>query len=140
MLKHSLTHSQKQRIIERISTYLAAYKKDVYTAYLFGSFIKDDSFSDIDLGILNRIVLEKPLNFEIGLENQLEDIIIYPVDVRILNNAPISFCQDVIRHGSVILDRDPNARADFEGKVLKQYFDFSCFRRLYLAEVINAPF
>ena len=139
-LKYSIEPSLKQKIIESIANYLIAQKEGISIAYLFGSFITTESFSDIDLGVLTKMVVERPLNFEIELENELERIIGYPVDVRILNNAPLSFCQDVIRHGRAILDRDRNVRADFEGKVLKQYFDFSRFHRQYLAEVIDAPF
>ena len=83
--------------------------------------------------------LNSPLKFELGLKARLEDLINYPVDLRILNHAPLSFCQNVIRHGKVIIDKDPNLRAEFTGKVLKQYFDFSIFRKRYLNEVINAP-
>jgi hypothetical protein len=139
MLKRSIKHSQKLSIIEVISSYLIGQRGGISIAYLFGSFITGESFSDVDLGVLTESELERPLNFEIDLENELEKLIKYPVDVRILNGAPLSFCQDVIRHGRVILDRDPNLRSDFEGKVLKKYFDFSRFRRRYLAEVINAP-
>jgi hypothetical protein len=62
-----------------------------------------------------------------------------PVDIRILNRAPISFCQNVIREGKVILDKNPDERAFFQGLILKKYFDFEPFRRRYLREVVNAP-
>jgi hypothetical protein len=83
--------------------------------------------------------LNKPLDFELELENRLEKAIKYPVDVRILNRAPISFSQNVFRTGRVIIDKNPNMRADFEGRILKQYFDFSPFQQRYLQEVTNAP-
>jgi len=73
------------------------------------------------------------------MECKLEKILGCPVDVRVLNYAPLSFCQNVIRQGKVVMDRNPDLRADFEGKVLKQYFDFAPFRRQYLQEVTNAP-
>lgn len=63
----------------------------------------------------------------------------YPMDIRIINRAPLSFCQSVIRNGRIVVDRDPNMRADFEGLILKQYFDFAPFHRRYLCEVKNAP-
>jgi len=74
-----------------------------------------------------------------NMESEIEKISDYQVDVRLLNAAPISFVQNVIRHGQVIVDMDPNFRADFQGMVLKKYFDFSPFRRRYLEEVVNAP-
>jgi len=79
------------------------------------------------------------LNFELDLENKLEKIVKYSVDVRVLNRAPLSFSQNVIRQRKVILDKDPNLRADFEGQILKQYFDVAYFQRQYLQEVANAP-
>jgi len=39
----------------------------------------------------------------------------------------------------VILDSDPNIRADFEERILKKYFDFSRFRAQYLREACHAP-
>jgi hypothetical protein len=62
-----------------------------------------------------------------------------PVDVRVLNGAPLSFQYHVIKDGQVIVDHNPDIRADYEGRVLKQYFDFSRFRMRYLKEVMHAP-
>jgi len=138
-VKHCLKPSQKEVIIKAITSYLVLERKEIAVAYLFGSFITADSFSDIDLGLLAQTEIPRPLTFELKLEKEIEKFIKYQVDIRVLNGAPISFCQNVIRCGRVILDRDPNLRADFEGKALKQYFDFSPFRRQYLTEVINAP-
>ena len=138
-MKHSLKKPEKQDIIESLSSYLLRQRKDISVVYLFGSFISEESFSDIDLGILTQIEPMRILDFEFRLENQLEQIANHQIDVRFLNNAPISFCQNVIRNGQVILDRDSNLRSDFEGQVLKKYFDFSRFRLQYLAEVKNAP-
>lgn len=138
-MKYSIESSQKLSIVEAISSCLTGQPEGISIAYLFGSFITVKSFSDIDLGILTHKELKRPLDFEIKLENELEKLTKYPVYVRILNGAPLCFCHEVIRDGRVILDREPSLRADFEGKVLKQYFDFFRFRRCYLAEVVNAP-
>lgn len=138
-MKHTLTMSGKEKIIEEISSYLFQSHDEILTVYLFGSFISARSFSDIDIGIVTMMDLSQPLDFELELENRLENVIKYPVDVRILNQAPISFSQNVFRNSRVIIDRNPNMRADFEGKVLKQYFDFSPFQKRYLEEVSNAP-
>lgn len=137
--KHSLKPDQKEKLVAEISHYLEKNFKEIVAAYLYGSFVTDLFFADIDLGILTQNDIEEILNFELDLENRLERIVKYPVDVRLLNRAPLSFCQNVIRHRNVILDRKPNLRADFEGQVLKQYFDVAYFQRRYLKEVTNAP-
>jgi hypothetical protein len=137
--KHSLKSDQKDKLVATISSYFEENFKEIEAAYLYGSFITKRLFSDIDLGILTRNDFKRTLNFELDLENRLEKIVRYSVDVRILNRAPMSFCQNVIRRGKVILDRDPNLRADFEGNIRKQYFDYSRFRKQYLKEAVNAP-
>jgi len=137
--KHALKPDQKEKLVAEISLYLEKNFERIVAAYLYGSFVTGLYFSDIDLGILTEDDIEKPLNFEIDLENGLEKIVKYPLDVRVLNRAPLSFCRNVIRHRKVILDRKPNLRADFEGQILKQYFDIAYFQRRYLQEVTNAP-
>jgi len=137
--KHRLKDSQRELVINRISSYLMDKHGEIVAVYLFGSFNAAEPFSDIDLAVLVDSPLDDPLFFEINLEIELEKIVKYPVDVRILNKAPLSFCGEVIRSGTVIVDQNPNLRADFQGKILKQYFDFTPFRRRYLSEVVNAP-
>jgi predicted nucleotidyltransferase len=139
IMKHSLKKSEKEKIIQKIISRLFEQHDEILTVYIFGSFISARYFSDIDIGIIAAIDLSKPLEFELELENRLEKVIKYPVDVRILNQAPLSFAQNVFRSGRVIIDKNPNLRADFEGRILKQYFDFSPFQQRYLQEVINAP-
>lgn len=137
-MKHSLKHIQKEGILEDIASALKRHE-GIVLAYVFGSFIHCETFSDIDIGVLTDENIESRLDFELNLEIEIEDIVNYPMDVRVINNAPLSFCQNVIRHGRVILERDANMRADFMGKILKEYFEFVPFRRRYLREVTNAP-
>jgi predicted nucleotidyltransferase len=136
---HSLHPDQKEKRVAKISLYREKNFKEIAAAYLYGSFVTSALFSDFDLGVLTQNDIGKTLNFELDLENQLERIVKYPVDVHVLNGEPLSFCQIVIRHRKVILDRKPNLRADLEGQILKQYFDFAYFQRRYLQEVVNAP-
>ena len=136
--KHSATIQEKEECINAISS-LLQHHSEIFAAYLFGSFVTKESFADIDLGILLRREPEDILEYEIELESKLEKLDRFRLDVRVLNRAPISFAQNVIRYGRVIIDREPNIRSDFESYVLKKYFDFARFRQIYLAEVINAP-
>lgn len=138
-MKYTLKESGKEKIIEKISFHFLQSYGEIPTVYIFGSFISMQAFSDIDIAIVTETALRDPLAIELELENELERTIKYPVDVRILNRAPISFCQNVFRTCRIIVDKDPNMRADFEGRILKHYFDFSLFRKRYLHEVINAP-
>ena len=137
-VKHSLTKREKEKFIRTISSGLQQ-NQEILAVYLFGSFVAEKPFADIDVGILTRIVPDYVLNYEIELECRLEKLLTFKMDVRILNKAPISFVQNVIRYGQVIVDSEPNRRAEFESYTLRKYFDFARFRQRYLAEVINAP-
>ena len=135
---YSITKKKKDEIIEIITSFLQQYG-EIFAAYIFGSFISDKSFADIDLGILIQRQPDNLLEYEIGLEIKLDRLVKFEIDVRVLNNAPLSFVQNVLRHGQLIIDINPNRRADFENNVLKKYFDFSRFRKRYLEDVIDAP-
>ncbi len=137
-MKHSVKHIQKESILEDIASALERHG-EIILAYVFGSFIHCDTFYDIDIGVLTGEDIDSCLDFELNLEIEIEDIVNYPMDIRVINNAPLSFCQNVIRHGRVILERDADMHADFMGKILKEYFEFAPFRRRYLREVANAP-
>jgi predicted nucleotidyltransferase len=138
-MKHRLDPSSKEKVVAVISAFLGNDRPEIATAYIFGSFVESGLFSDIDLGILTEGAVEKPLDYELEMETQLEKRVKYPVDVRIINQAPLSFTQNVIRHGRIILERNVALRVEFTGYILKRYFDFAPFRRLYLGEVTNAP-
>lgn len=137
-MKHHLKPSEKERITQEVSGSLLRRHEEILATYCHGSFLTD-AFADIDLGVLLYTALGETVIYEMSLENELEKLISYSVDIRVMNEAPISFCQAVVR-GKVILDRDPNRRAEFESRVLREYFDFAPFRQRYLAEVLNAPF
>ena len=136
-IKHTITKQDKEKITKTISSYLQNHK-EIVAAYLFGSYVSGQPYGDIDLGILVRNEPENPLEYEFELEIKLEELVKFAVDIRILNKAPVSFVQNVIRHGQIIIDSKPNIRSDFESYILRKYFDFAPFRRRYLAEVINA--
>lgn len=138
-MKHNLDAAEKENVVETISSFFHKHVEEVIFVYLFGSFIAERPFSDIDLGVFTNRELNKPLDYELDLEGKLERVAKYPVDVRVLNQAPLSFCCNVIRYGKLLVDRNRNLRADFESKALRQYFDFAPFRRRYLAEVMDAP-
>lgn len=137
--KQSLTPSERAVVSGRIATRLSQ-EPEVSAAYIFGSFTRSEAFGDIDVGVFVEAPesLRSPLEYEFSIESALEKAVRLPVDVRVLNGAPLSFQHQVISKGVLIIDRDPNRRAAFEGNVRKQYFDFSRFRNRYLKEAAHA--
>jgi predicted nucleotidyltransferase len=137
-VKRSVPKVERSEIVKTITSVLGQHA-EINTAYLFGSFLKGDFFADIDLGLLLGHPPPDLLEYEFEIEIELEKQVNVAIDVRVLNHAPVSFVQNVLRHGKVILDRVPNIRSDFESYCLRKYFDFALFRERYLSEVIYAP-
>lgn len=129
--------SKKALIRNELVKFVSQELDDVIAAYLFGSFIGTGQFSDIDIGLLIKDNVTEILTFELSIETRLNNLFRHPFDVRVLNDAPNSFVQNVIRTGMVVVDKNPCFRANYESRVLKQYFDFAYFRRRYLKEVGN---
>jgi predicted nucleotidyltransferase len=139
MYKRRLSIKEREVLIKKISDILKR-KKYILFAYIFGSFASEDSFQDVDIGIFISGVKDRsPLRLELETEGELEDAIHIPVDVRIINNAPLSFIYNILKNKIVIVDNDKSLRADFEGLIYKKYFDFQHLRKEYLREIINAP-
>lgn len=138
MKKKKLSDNRKS-ILQNISGYLEKTRKEIYAVYAFGSFVSKKEYSDIDLAVLLNIETDDSFSYESDLEIELEGIVGSAIDLRILNNAPLSFCYTVIKTGKVILDKIPYSRFDFESRIIRQYLDFSYFQRRYLSEVSNAP-
>jgi predicted nucleotidyltransferase len=137
--KHFVDEAERKVIVEELASHLRETHGELLAAYLFGTFATQDPFSDIDMGVLLQEEVDSSVEYELGLEIELERIARKPVDVRILNHAPPAFCREVIRHRIVLLDRNPAARADFEALVIKKFADFMPYRRRYLEDSIHAP-
>lgn len=136
MHKKKYIVEDKKHLIEKAAAVLQT-KEYVLFAYIFGSFTTDKSFNDIDVGIF--IHGEKPRSrLTLELELELENALCFPVDMRIINNAPVSFIYNVLKSGVVIVDKNISQRADFEGLICKKYFDYTHLRDEYLREIINA--
>jgi hypothetical protein len=133
--KRTLDEAGRDSVLSRVAEFLRSRRPEILAAYAFGSFARGEAFADLDLAVFSERPSTMPLEFEMTLEVELEKLVRMPVDVRILNYAPQPFQYTVIREGVVVLDRDPNRRAAFEGNAIKQYLDFARFRRRSLKEI-----
>lgn len=126
----------KETIVEIVKQELQKHDEIVF-AYLHGSFAEKDTFHDIDIAVFLKELPESKLGYELELETKLIQVIGRIVDVRILNNAPLSFRYHVIKKGVPLLIRDDNERVEFQEFTLSRYFDFAFFRAMYLKETLG---
>ena len=129
---------ERKSIIDRLKSCLESHR-DIVFAYLHGSFAIGDRFKDIDIAVYLDSLPSSPLQVELEIETELGNAIKkYPVDVRILNNSPLSFRYNVIKHGEPIVVHDDDLRSDFVETTLSNYFDFSPFLKIYLKEALGS--
>ena len=104
---------------------LAGAGEDVAAAYLYGSAARGSAvFHDIDAAILLRKDPPPTLDgLHLDLAAELERRLRLPVDLVILNTAPVDPVHRVLRDGILLLDRDPSLRIRFEVNARNAFFD-----------------
>ncbi len=132
-----ITADRKETLLAEIRGCLEKHK-DIIFAYVHGSFATEDNFNDIDIAVFLDRIPDSPLQTELVLEAELENAVRdFPMDVRVLNNSPLSFRYNVIRFGQPLLVNDDDIRSDFVETVISNYLDFAPFRRMYLRETLG---
>ncbi len=132
-----------KRIVDALRQFLAT-REEIIVAYVHGSYAEGRPFRDLDIAVyVNEAALsESPLSYELMLESELQEALReeglrVPLDVRVLNRAPLSFRYEVIKRGTPVFVRNDDLRADFEAATISRYLDFAPFRREQLREVLG---
>lgn len=102
--------------------------EEVIAAYIYGSVARgrQREDSDIDLGLLLRddfmpnalypARVAEEIAKDCGLRQE--------VDVRTLNEMPLTFLHQVLKHGVLVFTRDDLRRVEFETRVYDMYLDY----------------
>lgn len=86
---------------------------------------------DVDVGLyLDDSQLPRRSELSCALADRLSNVIQIPVDVRILNNAPISFLFHVLR-GHLLFSRNEERLTDLLEEVPRRYLDIAPLLRRY---------
>lgn len=118
----------RERIAEDIKGYLSDINELAF-AYLHGSFAEGGNFRDIDIAIYTSFPGNE-LEFESDLSYELSEKIGYPVEVRVINKAPVAFQMAVLRKGTVILSTSNEIRTDFIEDVSRRFREYAHFRNI----------
>jgi predicted nucleotidyltransferase len=126
--------------ISQISPVLIQY--DVNSVYLFGSRVDGTASldSDYDLGILLRHFNQERHTtlFACELEADLRHAARIPIDVVLLQRAPVILKYTIIAEGQVIYCVDSDYRTDFEDIVIRDYLDFRPFLDMYYHDMYQS--
>lgn len=125
-------------VVEKLGRYFAAYPEGIACAYLYGSVARGTARpeSDVDVAVLLEQDPQPTLaESGIGLAGDLEASVGLPVDVVLLNLAPVDLVHRVLRDGIIVFERKPLERIRFEVQARNAYFDL----KPYLDEYRRAP-
>lgn len=137
----TLEKEDKQFIQEKTTRILTEYKEILF-AYLFGSFVHDPGFHDLDIGIYLRedafpsICPKGTLAFETSLGVVMEKDLGYPVDIKVLNEKPVAICH-AVTNGRLLLSRDEPTRFNWVEKTWDRYLDMGHFFRTSLLDLLG---
>jgi Predicted nucleotidyltransferases len=138
MKPRDLSIEEKQQLSDLLVG-LLSNREEILFAYVYGSFLHG-AFRDIDIGVFlqdGRGGAAEPLRYEMALEQDLEDTTGVPIDVRVLNAAPLPFAYSVLQTGEVLVSHDEKARCDFVCRIYTHYHDFAYYRKRYRREALG---
>ena len=107
---------------------------------MHGSFVDGGFFRDIDVGVFVTGVDSADFwEYETRISQQIEEAIYnkFLVEVKVINEAPVSFCYHVIK-GQVLYVRDEDALVEFMVRISRDYLDMALLRHRHMTEVMNS--
>jgi uncharacterized protein len=129
-------HSQSRLKPEELVQHLTG-RPEILFAVLYGSASEGETFRDLDVGIMldrAQVPASFDLNYAFSLGENLQKVLRFPVDVRVLNDAPLPFRYNVSR-GIPLVVRDWGAWFAFRERTWDEYLDFQPVAMSYLREM-----
>jgi hypothetical protein len=134
---HKTGREERLKVVETIKVVLQKEPNIVF-AFLHGSFLSEPSFRDIDVAVFLGAENALPhLDLELDLSQRLEDALDskFPVEVKVINEAPLSFRFHVIT-GEFLFTRNEDLSVDYMTCTARQYLDFAPLRQRYIKEAM----
>jgi len=134
---HKAGRQKRFHVIETLTAMLQKEPSIVF-AFLYGSFLSEPVFRDIDIGVF--LAFDNPsdyLNVELDLSRKIEDALgsEFPVEVKVVNHAPLAFRYSVVR-GKLLFSENDNILVDFMTSAARKYLDFAPLRHRYIKEAM----
>lgn len=121
---YDLGIEERLRVKDQAAAILAA-EPCVAFAYLYGSFAEAQPFHDIDVGVYRSGPdPDSGMPFSVVLAQRLSERLKFPVDVRILNGAPVSFLHHVLR-GKLLVSHDDDLLGGVMEDTIRRYLDMA---------------
>lgn len=125
--------------LEVLRQSLAGAGPGLVCAYLFGSTARGKARAGSDLDVAVLFASDPPHTLAgLDLADDLSAATGRPVDLVVLNRAPVDLVHRVLRDGLLLLDRDRSARIRFEIRARNEYFDLLPYLQRYRHSIPEA--
>ena len=125
---HTLSQTEKNHITSLVSCVLNQDERVIF-AYIYGSFVCESFFRDIDVFVYTRkgentFVTQSGIRdniYEAVIRAEFHNIGIDGIDVRVINDAPYDFVIDILDKGILLVDKNRELRTDYIEQISDQY-------------------
>ncbi len=134
-----LSAAEREKVLAAVQDRLGG-RREILFAYVHGSFLGGCPYRDLDLAVFlepQQVDATRWRRYELDLAVELELLTGQPVDVRVLNDAPVAFRYHVTK-GLPLVVRDREQLDEFQARTWNDYFDSQPFARQYLREVLRS--
>jgi len=126
-------------LVEALRKHLEG-RPEIVFAYLHGSFLDGGPYRDVDVAVWVdpvRCNIGRSSQYAIELATELSVALGQPVEVQVLNRAPLAFRYHAMK-GRPLLVHDWERLYELRARTWDDYFDFLPFSRQYLRELLGA--
>jgi len=125
---YRMSAEERQRLLSRLREELEADWGIVF-AYVHGGFVEAEAFRDVDVAVW----IEKPeeaFRYQVDFSARLETRFKIPLDLHVLNEAPLPFKHSVFTRGKLLFSRDEDVRVKVVDEIVRQYADVCALNEL----------
>ncbi len=129
--------AERERMTRTLVAALAI-EPDLEFAWLHGSYLGGGGFHDVDIGVHLNGAADVRFRRALDLGLRLDRATGFPVDVRVLNDAPVTFLFHVFREGRLLLSRNDECLSDLMERTVRAYLDMEPLLRRATIEAYRA--
>lgn len=129
--------AERERVVHVLTAALEA-EPDVEFAWLHGSFLGGGGFHDVDVGVHLNGAADVRSRRALDLGLRLDRDVGFSIDVRVLNDAPVTFLFHVFREGRLLFSRNDERLADLMERTVREYLDMEPLLRRATIEAYGA--